>query len=195
MAISSGLKLSQAQTHSRYTQCISAFVTILQFEIFLTYLRERKDKFTLERGLCRWKGSTEKSTRVEREKMKYWSIDPCLDPSCVSFCLCNYDLKCHFSHKTQRCLFLSPAYRVFVFCLSLPESSSSQVSTTSFTITHLSHSIEQMGEKQEKEDESKAKDCIHHQEDWLPHHTSSQGVWKWQNALKVSCLLECESTN
>ena len=66
--------------------------------------RERARQFTHKGRSWRWKASAEKSTGAEWEWMKYWRIDPWLDPSRVSFCLCNYDLKCHFPHKTQHCL-------------------------------------------------------------------------------------------
>lgn len=76
---------------------------------------------TLERGLWRWKGSAEKSTRAEWERMKYWSIDPCLDPSCMSFCPCNYDIKCYFPINLSLVSFCRQ-HAVFVLCLSPAES-------------------------------------------------------------------------
>lgn len=80
--------------------------------------------------------------------MKYWCIDPCLDPSCASFCPCDYDLKYLFPIKGL-------LHWAFVFCVSLSESSSSHVLTTSISLIHPSPSLEQMGKRQERLDESK----------------------------------------
>lgn len=156
MAISSGLKPSQAHTHRRYTQCMSASVIILQSEIFLNLsATKRKRKLTPGRRLWRWKDSTEKSTRAKWERMKYWSIDPCLDLSCVSFPPCNYDLKCHFPTKLRVASFCLQ-HAEFLFSVYLSLNLPPLRSRLLLSPSHIYHlRLSRWEEKQEQEDERK----------------------------------------
>lgn len=127
-------------------------------------MRERNRKLTTERGLWRWKGFRLKSTTAEWERMKYWSINPCLDSTCVPFCQCNYDSKCHFPIKlsvvsVQSFGFLLIYHRIFLSGLD------------HFYHHHTFITCEWANVRKTRARGRKweTKDWINHEEVWLPH--------------------------
>lgn len=97
--------------------------------------RERARQFTHKGRSWRWKASTEKSTGAEWKWMKYWCIDPCWDPSRVSFCLCNYDLKCHFPTKPS----IVSTMQSFCFLFNSPSNLPPLRSRPLLSLAHIHH--------------------------------------------------------
>lgn len=78
-----------------------------------TVHQKEKEKIDAREEDCKDERATVYSSWMRKNEILMYH---CLDPFCVSYCLCNNNLKCHF--PIEQCRLLLHSCQVCVFCLS-----------------------------------------------------------------------------